>query len=243
MLVNTGKNRLFRNGCVVAALIIAGAGLSGCHSHGRHHERDLHTGSIYKFAHSNHPIKVGRGTLAMSISVGRKDTKLTPHKRDELQMFLHYYRDQGAGYLRVEMPRNERARAGLENIVHEMQGEFEKMSIGTESVRVTKYNSRDAFPVIRLSFERHVAHGPDCDGWNQNLADDANNDNSDYWGCATQNNLAAMVANPRDLKGPRGWSPRDARRRDTVYEKHIKGESTGAQRSRDERVDVSGIRD
>jgi pilus assembly protein CpaD len=65
-----------------------------------------------------------------------------------------------------------------------------------------------------------------------------NNRNGHYWGCATQNNLAAMMQNPRDLKGPRGWSPRDARRRDAVWDKYIKGDTAGAARSQDERTNT-----
>ncbi len=243
MFNGTQNFRLLKQAVVGSLYLGMGVLISGCRMIDRDYERkDLYTGSVYKFAHSNHPIVVDRGALSMAISVGPKDVKMTPHKRDELRMFLHYYRDQGAGYLKVQMPRHASSQKAIENVVLGMQRELEGMSIGPESVRVSKYVSRDAYPVIRLSYERHVAHGPKCDGWNENLGQDENNGNSDYWGCATQNNLAAMVANPRDLKGPRGWSPRDARRRDKVWEKFIKGESTGAQRSQDERVDVSGMK-
>ena len=244
MFVEMKKNRLLKKAAVIGLGFGFAVMAGGCRLYDPHYKRaDFHTGSIYKFAHTNHPISVDRGNLAMAISVGPKDVKLMPEKRDELIMFLSYYRNQGTGYLRVQMQRHARHNQAIENVILALQQELEAMSIGPESVRVHKYVSRDAYPVIRLSFERYVARGPECNGFNQNFAQDENNGNSDYWGCATQNNLAAMVANPRDLKGPRGWSPRDARRRDKVFEKHIKGEPTGAQRSKDERVDVSGIKE
>lgn len=240
MIIQNGSIKLFRKAVLVVFGLVFALFVSACdHTYSR---KDEYTGSLYKSAHTNHPIHVDRGALSMAISVGGRDRKLLPEKRDELRTFLHYYRDQGTGRIKVQMPVRHGADVAIKRIAQELQREMEGFSIGAESVRVRKYVSRDAYPVIRLSFERYVARASECGGWNQNFAQDENNSNSDYWGCASQNNLAAMVANPRDIKGPRGWSPRDARRRDTVFDKHIKGQPTGAQRSKDERVDISGIK-
>ena len=57
-------------------------------------------------------------------------------------------------------------------------------------------------------------------------------------GCANQHNLAAMIANPADLLGPRSETDRSGERRDTVWDKYTKGESTGAQKSEEEKVKV-----
>jgi pilus assembly protein CpaD len=76
---------------------------------------------------------------------------------------------------------------------------------------------------------RYVADAPDCgDDWSQNLA--ANYQNTPYpdFGCASQRNLAVMVANPADLLGPRTMTPRDSDRRDVTYEKYVKGQPLGA---------------
>jgi pilus assembly protein CpaD len=45
---------------------------------------------------------------------------------------------------------------------------------------------------------------------------DSENKNYKNFGCAYQNNLAAMVANPMDLLGPRQTGPIDAADRDKV---------------------------
>ena len=242
MIMKNGLNKLFLKAGPVAMCLVGTLLVSACEHGNERYRKDHYTGSIYKFAHTNHPIEVSKGSLSMAISVGRKDTKLTPEKRDELKMFLHYYRDQGTGPMWVSVPVNAGYNRAVQEVLHDVKFEMEHMSLGPESIRVNKYVSNgNKYPAIRLTYKRYVANGPVCEGWNENLAQDENNDNSDHWGCATQKNLAAMVANPRDLKGPRGWSPRDARRRDTVWDKFVKGESTGSQRSRDERVDASGI--
>jgi pilus assembly protein CpaD len=51
----------------------------------------------------------------------------------------------------------------------------------------------------------------------------ANRQYFDY-GCASQQNLAAMVADPLDLLYPRASSPADAERRGTVLEDYRNGD-------------------
>jgi pilus assembly protein CpaD len=51
------------------------------------------------------------------------------------------------------------------------------------------------------------------------------------FGCATQHNLAAMVADPRDLVAPRRVDAADAQRRMTVLDKYRKGQTTPAEKT------------
>jgi pilus assembly protein CpaD len=47
-----------------------------------------------------------------------------------------------------------------------------------------------------------------------------------------------QVANPADLLGPRTQQPGSAERRDVVWDKFVKGDSTVAKKDADERVQV-----
>ena len=62
-------------------------------------------------------------------------------------------------------------------------------------------------------------------GYDQNY-----NENRQYWnfGCATQRNLAAMVANPADLVQPRSETPPKRQRRSSASRSSGKGESHAA---------------
>lgn len=51
---------------------------------------------------------------------------------------------------------------------------------------------------IRVIASRATAHVPDCPDWAENGAEPTTNTSSNY-GCATNSNLAAMIANPQDL--------------------------------------------
>jgi pilus assembly protein CpaD len=54
------------------------------------------------------------------------------------------------------------------------------------------------------------------------------NENYGAFGCATQQNLAAMVNNPLDLMYPRGLTPADAARRTDVLSKYRTGNATAS---------------
>jgi pilus assembly protein CpaD len=81
---------------------------------------------------------------------------------------------------------------------------------------------------LRLSYLQYVAEAPDCPDWSENIGRDPRNMPWPNKGCASQRNLAAMVANPEDLLHPRGETPRPGERRDTVWSQYVKGESTGS---------------
>lgn len=52
---------------------------------------------------------------------------------------------------------------------------------------------------LRLQIEHAVATAPDCPNWTKPPGNDFDNTLHSDFGCATAMNLAAMVANPRDL--------------------------------------------
>ena len=91
-----------------------------------------------------------------------------------------------------------------------------------------------------LTFSRFDATAPTCEPlWSQDLAHSPDNQPWNSFGCAQQANLAAMVSDPADLLGPRAEDPRDAARRARVLEAYRQGQQTHAERSADERVQVS----
>ena len=93
-----------------------------------------------------------------------------------------------------------------------------------------------------MAFEHDMAIASQCGDWSENLATNRSNLPYPNFGCAMQNNMAAMIANPRDLIETRGGSvPRSGARRDTVWDKYVKGESTISKKSEDESGKVSDV--
>lgn len=240
MIFKIMDKRLLRTGLAVALIAFTALLSSACkHGFNDRVRPDHYAGSFFGDPTVDHPIAVSKSKLAISVSVRRYDTKLSPAKLNEVRTFLHYYREGGVGDIKVTMPSNSHHQYAVRKVLKDIQHQLEDLSIGPEVVSVKRYSGRgDRHPVIHLSYKRYVAHGPECGGWNENFNDSENNRNSPDWGCARQRNLAAMVANPRDLKGPRGWSPRDSRRRDQMWDKFVKGDISSSKRSQDERVDT-----
>ena len=82
---------------------------------------------------------------------------------------------------------------------------------------------------MEVSYIGYAAHAEPCGDWSENLAFTADNLTPQNFGCSVQHNIAAMVADPRDLLGPRrAWVRCDTARRATVMDNYEKGEVTQA---------------
>ena len=60
---------------------------------------------------------------------------------------------------------------------------------------------------VQLTYIRSVAVTKECGDWSSDMADTSSNEPYSNFGCATQNNIAAMVVNPNDLVVPRPMTP------------------------------------
>jgi len=82
---------------------------------------------------------------------------------------------------------------------------------------------------VEIGFVGYVAHTEPCGDWSENVADTETNLPMPNFGCATQHNLAAMIADPRDLDESRRLDDMpDATRRATVIGHYEKGEASQA---------------
>ncbi len=100
------------------------------------------------------------------------------------------------------------------------------------------YNAGGGKPPVKISFLRYVAEGPDCGHWSKNLAEDPQNVAYPDYGCSTQHNLAAMIANPRDLIEMRDGTSRSGERRDVVWRKYVGGKSTISEKPSEEKAGI-----
>ena len=102
------------------------------------------------------------------------------------------------------------------------------MGAPATAVRIVGYDAGAAPGApLKVGFLRYHASIPQCGGWD-NIT--ATKDNRPYesFGCAVTANMAAQIANPEDLLRPRDSTPASAARRDTVFDKYRKGETTAS---------------
>lgn len=99
---------------------------------------------------------------------------------------------------------------------------------GVASDRITfgRYEAAQRGGPVQIAYSAFVAVGPNCrKGWDDFSAT-GQNDVTRHFGCATASNLAAMIADPRDLQRPATETSPDASRRINVITKYRKGETT-----------------
>ena len=95
-------------------------------------------------------------------------------------------------------------------------------------VEVISYPAPDPRAPVLVGFETVRAAVPQCGTHWDNLSRTGNNATSSNFGCAVTANLAAQIANPRDIVQPRAITPTDSSRRAVVFDHYRKGERTSA---------------
>ena len=157
-----------------------------------------------------------------TLRVGVDSGGLDPSSMNDLQKFARDYLSNGSGLIRVSGPRRLPQAA---NTVADQMADF-----GVPRNRIVTGTDDVASPAdeVRVSYVGYVASAEPCGDWSSNLGYTASNAPSPNLGCATQHNLAAMVADPRDLVTPKPLGPQDAQRRLTILDKYRKGDSTVA---------------
>ena len=167
-----------------------------------------------------HPITLAEVQHALDVPVGTGERSLTTPLRDLIRGFAQDYLALSKSTVSIAVP-NSSANAGAANNV---KGDIRKVLIeaGVKGNRIvlTSYDPADssASAPVRLSFVAVTAITGDCGQWPSDLFGPSIRDNTNWenFGCATQQNLAAQVATPADLVGPRGMTPIDAQRRAEV---------------------------
>jgi pilus assembly protein CpaD len=178
-----------------------------------------------------HPILVSQQPVSLNLHIARGSQGLNPMQRARVLEFVSRSNAADAGNSRVVIA----APGGSANEGAAMEAADEARQLMVDSgyseasIAMTAYHAGGGEAPLRISYMRFVADAPDCGGdWSENLA--ANYQNTPYpnMGCASQRNLAVMVANPADLLGPRTVGEREANRRYVTFQKYINGDKTGA---------------
>ncbi len=194
-------------------------------------------------ASQRHPIVVSQQPANLSLRVARGSQGLNPSQRSTLINFLNKYRggDTGNAKIEINVPSGTPNEVAALYAVADMRQLMREYGIDETRVSIAPYHTEgDHAPPIRVSYARFVAEGPACGQWPTNLAHEDRNLPYPNFGCSSQRNFAAQVANPADLLGPRTMTPASSDRRDTQWGQYVKGESTIARKNNDERLVIKG---
>jgi pilus assembly protein CpaD len=202
----------------LAAMVATTALLSSC---GTARPDRQTTSSIPDDYRRRHPITLAEVQHDLDVPIAATDHGLTPAGRDLVKGFAQDYTSVSTGMVRIAVPAN----AANSSAASAARGDIRRAltSAGIPSTRIvySSYNAPDGniSAPVRLSYVAVTAVTDECGQWPSDLTSGpgvAENRNYENFGCATQQNLAAQIANPDDLVGPRGMSPIDATNRATV---------------------------
>lgn len=210
-----GRSRIRWRMASVAAAATA-ALLAGCAN------RDSVTvGSIPDDYRTNHPIVLAEKEQAIDLPVASSDRGMTQVQRVALEGFIGRYDRSAAPVVRVMVP------AGSANDVAAAQASSGFVSVlkangvPESRIAVSHYQAdpSETTAPIRVAYSALRAQTGKCGRWPADILENADNKHYANFGCSYQNNLAAQVANPADLLGPRKQASIDAAKRGVAIDK------------------------
>ncbi|WP_271084320.1 CpaD family pilus assembly protein [Brevundimonas sp. NIBR11] len=145
-----------------------------------------------------------------------------------LRDMVNRFAVEGAPMLTVEAPSGDDPVSSA--AAWAVKGALEAQGVPPSQVRVVTYFAPDPRAPVLVGFETVRAVVPQCGQSWTNLTRTGNNAGSANFGCAVNANLAAQIANPRDIVTPRAMTPSDAARRSVVFDHYRAGEQTAAVR-------------
>jgi pilus assembly protein CpaD len=184
---------------------------------------------------ANHPILVQ--PLSQSLKVNASPAGIAPADAARVDGFVSDYLAHGNGKILISAPQG--AAASME--VGRIADHINMLGVSRDQILVT---GRDAGPgdaPIELNYVSYQANAVPCGDWSENLAFTLDNKTPENLGCSVQHNVAAMVADPRDLLGPSTMGGADADRRATVITNYEKGTPTAATKTADQSAAISDI--
>ena len=215
---------LRRRPAVLATILAGGllAALAGCT---KETKDSLITGGIPDDYRHNHPIAIEEMVQTMDIPVGQSTARLTGPVQTNIAGFAQKFIASGSTPIVVVAPSGSPNQAAAAAIAIQVENTLRYSGINPRAIeyRVYKAGPEERNAPIRIAFNGIVAHTAPCGPWPDQATDTSQNRLYFNFGCATQQNMAAMVQSPLDLLYPRGLTPADATRRATALDGYRKG--------------------
>ncbi|MDH4986379.1 CpaD family pilus assembly protein [Aminobacter anthyllidis] len=209
------RSRIFRPLLAVAAVAL----LAGCAN------RDSVTvGSIPDDYRTNHPIVIAEKNQTIDIPVGASDRGITKGQKVTFEGFLQNYDRQAAPALTIMAPSGGANDVAATHAARGLMNIAMKAGVPKNRIAITSYQAEypEASSPIRATYSAMRAQTGRCGSWPEDIANTTDNKHYANFGCSYQNNLAAQIANPADLLGPRKQTEIDAENRNVVIDQYRK---------------------
>jgi pilus assembly protein CpaD len=175
-----------------------------------------------------HPIMISEEPEIFEMRVGMNGPALSPEIETALQDYVRAYRANGTGGITIQVPTSSANEIAAGKTGHAVHYALVRAGVPQSHIAVAPYHVGDHAKVasLRLSYLRVKAVTPRCGIWPDGDGSDHRNAQSFNYGCSSQQNLAAMVANPADLVRPQPLGPANGARRAKVITDYGQGVDT-----------------
>jgi pilus assembly protein CpaD len=177
----------------LALFIVMTSGLAAC-SNGEFALDDTYVPATH---YERYPIEVTRGPVRMDIS--SKQGSLQASQINAVSAFSRAARNSGGSRITILRPSAGGASGKVARQTYQL---LVQSGILPGMISQKTYPGASKAPV-QLTYIRSVAVTKECGDWSTDLATTSNNELHPNYGCAVQNNIAAMVVNPDDFVAPR----------------------------------------
>lgn len=181
------------------------------------------------------PINVAKGTMKLEVSTRR--AALTAGQEDAIMRFAQAAVGADVGEVVVQRPRGGVASDAVAGRVTQI---LVSEGIPPAGIVNVGYGAAKGAPVI-VTYKRKIAVTTECGDWSENLSKTGDNSPPPNFGCAQQNNIAAIVANPEDFETPRTMTPIDPMRRYQVIVDYRTPKATETPKSTTESAAVAEV--
>ena len=170
---------------------------------------------------SRYVLQVEPGLDRIALAV--HEDGLSANQQAALRDLAARYAATGTGWVQVQGPAGDDPAAARH--AWAVRSALEAAGVAGERIRVTAYDAPDPRAPVLAGFETVQAVVPDCAAEPRDLSGRFSNQSSGGLGCAITANMAAQIADPRDIVAPRAMSPADSGRAAVVFQNYRAGEA------------------
>ena len=169
---------------------------------------------------SRYALQVEPGLDRIALAV--HDQGLSANQRDAISQLAARYGASGYGAIKVEAPSGEDPAAVQQ--AYAVRGALQAAGVPGDRIQIAAYAAPDPRAPVLAGFETVRASIPNCAPGAGNLGSRFSNQSSNGFGCSVTANMAAQIADPRDILGARPMTPADSGRAAVVFDNYRKGE-------------------
>ncbi len=173
---------------------------------------------------SRYSLRVEPGLDRIALAV--HDDGLSANQQAAINDLVSRYMATGVGAVRIEAPAGEDPAALRQTWA--VRSALQSAGLPADRIVVASYAAPDPRAPVLTGFETVRAVIPNCAAEPRSTDNRFSNEASLGLGCAINANIAAQIADPRDIVGHRPTSPADSGRAAVVFDNYRKGEVTSA---------------